>query len=137
MASFFGSVTVLTLNIIMVFMASTALSLSSLRVKSETIAAAPAVLPTTPLPPSTEVPPDVAPLLPSSGGVVPSSGYSIPTIPSNPSQDPDEIAAFGPESAMAPSAPIPESSAMSWNVIKSSETVLLRSLLACWPVLVF
>ncbi|KAK1351860.1 classical arabinogalactan protein 25 [Heracleum sosnowskyi] len=128
MASFFGSFMIVTLNV-MVLMASTTFSLSSHRLGLDTIAAAPAVLPTTPLTPSTVLPPDIAPLLPS-GGVVPSSGSSIPTIPSNPSQNPDEIAVFGPESAIAPTAPLPESSAMSLN------NVLVLSLLACWSVFI-
>lgn len=129
MASFFGSVMIVTLNV-MVLMASTTLSISSHRLGLDTIAAAPAVLPTTPLTPAAVLPPDIAPLLPSSGGVVPSSSSSVPTIPSNPSQNPDEIAAFGPESAIAPTAPLPESSAMSLN------NVLIMSLLSCWSVFI-
>ncbi|KAL8105265.1 hypothetical protein AgCh_029164 [Apium graveolens] len=129
MASFFGNLMIVTLNV-MVFMTSTTFSLSSHPLRLETIAAAPAVLPTTPLTPSTVLPPDIAPLLPSSGGLVPSASSSIPTIPSNPSQNPDEVAAFGPDSAIAPSAPLPESSAMSLN------NVLVMSLLAWWSVLI-
>ncbi|KAJ8538151.1 hypothetical protein K7X08_014691 [Anisodus acutangulus] len=40
--------------------------------------------------PFSEVSPDIAPLLPSSGGVVPPTS-SVPTIPSNPTKNPDDM----------------------------------------------
>ncbi|KAK8971691.1 hypothetical protein V6N11_018871 [Hibiscus sabdariffa] len=47
--------------------------------------------------------PDVAPLLPSPGGLVPTTGTSMPTIPSNPSPP-------NPDSAFPPFGSLPESS---------------------------
>ncbi|KAJ8541382.1 hypothetical protein K7X08_002198 [Anisodus acutangulus] len=62
--------------------------------------------------PFSEISPDIAPLLPSSGGVVPPTS-SVPTIPSNPSKNPDEMLPIGPDSAaLAPSAFSPVSSAV-------------------------
>ncbi|XP_009789541.1 classical arabinogalactan protein 25-like [Nicotiana sylvestris] len=70
--------------------------------------------------PFSEISPDIAPLLPSPGGVVPpaSSVSSVPTIPSNPSKNPDdEMFPIGPDSAaLAPSAFSPVSSALSLTV---------------------
>ncbi|OIT08432.1 hypothetical protein A4A49_04657 [Nicotiana attenuata] len=64
--------------------------------------------------PFSEISPDIAPLLPSPGGVVPPVS-SVPTIPSNPSKNPDdEMFPIGPDSAaLAPSAFSPVSSALS------------------------
>lgn len=136
MASFFGFVMAVALTI-MACTASPSLSLSSHQLKLETITAAPALLPNTPQSPSTELSPDISPLLPSPGGVVPSSGYFIPTIPSNPSHNPDEMAAFGPNSAVSPSAQLQESSAVSLNLVKSQNIAVFMSFLASWSVLIF
>ncbi|XP_009586797.1 classical arabinogalactan protein 25-like [Nicotiana tomentosiformis] len=66
--------------------------------------------------PFSEISPDIAPLLPSPGGVVPpaSSVSSVPTIPSNPSKNPDdEMFPIGPDNAaLAPSAFSPVSSSV-------------------------
>ncbi|XP_060216668.1 classical arabinogalactan protein 25-like [Lycium barbarum] len=61
--------------------------------------------------PFSEISPDIAPLLPSSGGVVPPVS-SVPIIPSNPSKNPDDMMyPIGPDSAaLAPSAFSPISS---------------------------
>ncbi|KAK4348884.1 hypothetical protein RND71_031639 [Anisodus tanguticus] len=63
--------------------------------------------------PFSEISPDIAPLLPSSGGVVPPTS-SVPTIPSNPTKNPDDMMyPIGPDSAaLAPSAFSPISSAV-------------------------
>ncbi|KAL4290163.1 hypothetical protein GQ457_14G014050 [Hibiscus cannabinus] len=55
--------------------------------------------------------PDVAPLLPSPGGMVPTTGTSMPTIPSTPSPpNPDDFIAPGPDSAFPPFRSLPASS---------------------------
>lgn len=104
MASFMVILMVVTLTT-MSFVVSPSYSLSSHQLKIDTIPAAPALLPNTvPVSPSTKLSPDISPLLPSSGGLMPSTdSASIPTIPSNPSQNPDEVAAFSPDSALSPS----------------------------------
>ncbi|KAG6664351.1 hypothetical protein CIPAW_02G087100 [Carya illinoinensis] len=94
------------LLIIMGFMASPLLSLSShLDSKASTIPAMPPFLknPLPPLSPFQELSPDITPLLPSPGGVVPaSSESSVPTIPSTQSPpNPDELAS-GPDSEFLP-----------------------------------
>ncbi|CAL1413336.1 unnamed protein product [Linum trigynum] len=76
-----------------------------------------------PLSPYEELSPDIAPLLPTPGGELPSpSVASIPTIPSNPSTpNPDEFAAAqGPAAAaygpsFSPLGSLPVSSAFSNN----------------------
>ncbi|XP_042037294.1 classical arabinogalactan protein 27-like [Salvia splendens] len=73
-----------------------------------TISAAPALLP---LPPDTPLSPDIAPLLPSPGGSSGTPGSSMPTIPSTRSQNPDMLDPVGPDTALAPFASLPESSA--------------------------
>ncbi|XP_019439731.1 PREDICTED: classical arabinogalactan protein 25-like [Lupinus angustifolius] len=56
------------------------------------------------LSPLQELSPDIAPLFPSSpAAVLPTpSGSDIPTIPSNPSSNPDDMVAPGPFSAFSP-----------------------------------
>ncbi|KAM5569099.1 classical arabinogalactan protein 25-like [Rosa sericea] len=99
--------------LIMAFMVSPLLSFTS---KASTITASPALF-TTPHPSSVQgLPPDIAPLLPSPGPVVPNTpaDNSIPTIPSNPSPpNPDESASLGPSSAFSP---LPASSAASTDL---------------------
>lgn len=117
-------------------MALPSLSLSShyhqLKMFETTIAAAPAVLPDIPQsPPTEQLSPDILPLLPSPGGVVPSSGYFIPTIPSNPSRVPYQTPAFGPDSAFSPLAQLPESSAE----VKSLNLAVFVSFVASWSIL--
>lgn len=99
--------------LIMAFMVSPLLSFTS---KASTITASPALF-TTPHPSSVQgLPPDIAPLLPSPGPVVPDTpnDNSIPTIPSNPSPpNPDDLVSLGPSSAFAP---LPASSASSTDL---------------------
>ncbi|KAG5236304.1 hydroxyproline-rich glycoprotein [Salix suchowensis] len=91
---------------------------SSTQLNSKTsnylISTSPAVLANPPSPsPFQELPPDIAPLLPSPGGVLPSPTVSsVPTIPSTPSPpDPDGVVAPGPGSAFSPLGALPASSA--------------------------
>ncbi|KAG4945822.1 hypothetical protein JHK87_041829 [Glycine soja] len=78
--------------------------------KVPTLSSSPATLTDPPPSPSSlspfqELSPDIAPLLPSPGGVLPTpaAGSDIPTIPSNPSPpNPDDIIAPGPLSAFSP-----------------------------------
>ncbi|TXG71807.1 hypothetical protein EZV62_000386 [Acer yangbiense] len=78
---------------------------------SSNITASPALLGNPPqsLPPYQELSPDISPLLPSPGGVLPSPAQSsMPTIPSNPSPpNPDDFLATGPESAFPPFGSMP------------------------------
>ncbi|XP_058758330.1 classical arabinogalactan protein 25-like [Vicia villosa] len=97
----------LVLMIIMVFMPSPLLSSYS---QSQPLPELPTLptLSSDPSPssllPSQALSPDIVPLLPSSGGALPTpTGSDIPTIPSNPSPpNPDDIIAPGPFSAFAP-----------------------------------
>ncbi|KAL9401081.1 hypothetical protein Peur_004930 [Populus x canadensis] len=74
-----------------------------------------------PIPPFQELSPDIAPLLPSPGGVLPSPTVSsVPTIPSTPSPpNPDEVVASGPDSAFSPLGALLASSAAPRNLINS------------------
>ncbi|KAB5537601.1 hypothetical protein DKX38_015134 [Salix brachista] len=97
---------------------------SSTQLNSKTsnylISTSPAILANPPSPsPFQELPPDIAPLLPSPGGVLPSPTVSsVPTIPSTPSPpDPDGVVAPGPGSAFSPLGPLPASSASPRNLI--------------------
>nr|GME05187.1 chaperone protein DnaJ 49 [Ipomoea batatas] len=88
--------------VMMAFMASPLLCLSlhqTSKLEASAISEAPS---------SSIIPPDIAPLLPS-----PSAGSSMPTIPSNPSKNPDETLPVIPDSAFAPSQSLPDSSAVS------------------------
>ncbi|VVA16864.1 PREDICTED: classical arabinogalactan [Prunus dulcis] len=118
MASFWSHIVFL----IMAFMASPLLSLhSKASSASSSISASPAFLITN-LPPSSlqELPPEIAPLLPSPGPVVPATptDSSIPTIPSNPSPpNPDDLVSPGPYSSLSPFGSLPASSAASISLI--------------------
>ncbi|KAJ4844680.1 hypothetical protein Tsubulata_018298 [Turnera subulata] len=83
-----------------------------------------------PLSPFQELSPEIAPLLPSPGGVLPSpTESSIPTIPSNPSPpNPDELAVPGPYSAISPLGLLPASSAEPQHLIS------LVIAFGCWLV---
>ncbi|XP_011034236.1 PREDICTED: classical arabinogalactan protein 27 [Populus euphratica] len=71
-----------------------------------------------PIPPFQELSPDIAPLLPSPGGVLPSPTSSVPTIPSTPSPpNPDEVVASGPDSAFSPLGALLASSAAPRNLM--------------------
>lgn len=101
--------------LIMAFMISPLLSFTS---KASSISSSPALF--TSLHPSSVqgLPPDIAPLLPSPGPLVPNTptDNSIPTIPSNPSPpNPDELVSPGP-SAFSPFGPLPVSSAASTDL---------------------
>ncbi|KAL7105041.1 hypothetical protein ACP275_07G020700 [Erythranthe tilingii] len=83
------------------------------------ISAAPALLPDPPTSPYTqELSPDIAPLLPSSGGPTRSStGSSMPTIPSTRTPNPDTVSSIGPDIALAPATgPLQDSSAQGVGV---------------------
>ncbi|XP_012827954.1 PREDICTED: classical arabinogalactan protein 26-like [Erythranthe guttata] len=83
------------------------------------ISAAPALLPDPPTSPYIqELSPDIAPLLPSSGGPTRSStGSSMPTIPSTRTPNPDTVSSIGPDTALAPAAgPLQDSSAQGVGV---------------------
>ncbi|KAF3653749.1 hypothetical protein FXO38_15496 [Capsicum annuum] len=118
MASSFCFLVIVATLIMCIFMATTPLVVS-LNVEVKLISSTPVeFLANPPLPvpaasPFTEISPDIAPLLPSSGGVVPPVS-SVPTIPSNPSKNPDDMMyPIDPDSAaLAPSAFSPVSSAV-------------------------
>ncbi|KAL7144558.1 hypothetical protein ABFS83_07G020400 [Erythranthe nasuta] len=83
------------------------------------ISAAPALLPDPPTSPYIqELSPDIAPLLPSSGGPTRSStGSSMPTIPSTRTPNPDTVSSIGPDTALAPATgPLQDSSAQGVGV---------------------
>ncbi|KDP40031.1 hypothetical protein JCGZ_02029 [Jatropha curcas] len=69
--------------------------------------------------PFQELSPEIAPLLPSPGGVLPSPAISsLPTIPSTPSPpNPDALPAPGPGSALSPLASLPASSAAPHSLV--------------------
>ncbi|XVE82042.1 hypothetical protein DITRI_Ditri15bG0115000 [Diplodiscus trichospermus] len=100
----------------MSFMASPLLSsLTPPQLSSDiipTIPASPVSMSNPPLSPFLELSPDIAPLLPSPGGVVPTTGSSMPTIPSSPSPpNPDDSMAAAPTgSAFPPFGSLPASS---------------------------
>ncbi|XP_041000940.1 classical arabinogalactan protein 26-like [Juglans microcarpa x Juglans regia] len=125
------------LPIIMGFMASPLLSLSShLDSKASTISAMPPFLknPLPPLSPFQELSPDITPPLPSPGGVVPaSSESSVPTIPSTLSPpNPDELAASGPDSAFLP---LLASSVASTTLVSYLNVAVYAGLAAYWSML--
>ncbi|PIA61675.1 hypothetical protein AQUCO_00300895v1 [Aquilegia coerulea] len=96
--------------VLMAFTISPSLSLSS--DPTSTISAAPAFLPDSPLPsPTSNLSPDITPLLPSPKGISPSpteESSTLPTIPSTPSPpNPDEMYSYGPDSALPPSGSMP------------------------------
>nr|XP_023875193.1 classical arabinogalactan protein 26-like [Quercus suber] len=136
MASFWFHLGAL-INIIMAFMVSPLLSLSpNLNSDaSNTISTTPSFLTNSPpsLSPFQEISPDIAPLLPSPGGEVPTStGSSIPTIPSSPSPpNPDELDLLGPNSALSPSGSMPASSAES-KFLVSYLNIVFAGLAAYW-----
>ncbi|CAK7332869.1 unnamed protein product [Dovyalis caffra] len=111
---------------------------SSTQLNSKTspypIPTSPAFLTHSPPPsPFQELSPDIAPLLPSPGGVLPSpTESSIPTIPSTPSPpNPDEVVAPGPDSALSPLGALPASSAAPQSLINFSVAV---GFIAYWSI---
>ncbi|KAF9673516.1 hypothetical protein SADUNF_Sadunf10G0032400 [Salix dunnii] len=90
------------------------------------ISTSPAFLTNSPSPsPFQELPPDIAPLLPSPGGVLPPPTVSSdPTIPSTPSPpNPDGVVAPGPDSAFSPLGALLASSASPRNLINFATAV--------------
>ncbi|KAK7303169.1 hypothetical protein RJT34_14071 [Clitoria ternatea] len=127
----------LALMIIMAFMPSPMLSSYSQQVP--TLSSSPATLtdpPPSSLSPFQDLSPDIAPLLPSPGGVLPTpSGSDIPTIPSNPSPpNPDDIIAPGPLSALSPFGSMQASSNAPRSVVFSLPTTAFAALAAYWSV---
>ncbi|XP_044499961.1 classical arabinogalactan protein 26-like [Mangifera indica] len=114
------------LILLLLFMNSPLLSIASdRRLNSQTssssssssISASPALLTNPPaMSPYQELSPDISPLLPSPGGVVPTpTGISVPTIPSNPS--PPNPDAPGPGSAFPPFGSLPTASSMAPRIL--------------------
>ncbi|KAL0388706.1 UNVERIFIED_CONTAM: hypothetical protein Sradi_2752400 [Sesamum radiatum] len=123
--------------IIVIFLA---LSLPSHQLSLETpdIAAAPALLPNPPLSPYTGLSPDIAPLLPSPGGTARSPAESsMPTIPSTRSPNPDTMASIGPDTAVAPSGSLQDSSAVSQVLVKGLKLDVFYGCLAYLVVVFF
>ncbi|KAI3469452.1 hypothetical protein Pfo_026115 [Paulownia fortunei] len=118
-----------------------ALSLPSdqLTLETPTISAAPALLPNPPLSPYTELSPDIAPLLPSPGATAHSPvGSSMPTIPSTRSPpNPDTTTSIGPDTAVAPTGSLQDSSAVSQILVKGLKVEFFPGCLAYWLVMFF
>uniref|UniRef100_A0A0R0GRT1 Uncharacterized protein n=1 Tax=Glycine max TaxID=3847 RepID=A0A0R0GRT1_SOYBN len=126
--------------IIIAFMPSPLLSSYSQQPipKVPTLSSSPATLTDPPpsphlssLSPFQELSPDIAPLLPSPGGVLPTpaAGSDIPTIPSNPSPpNPDDIIAPGPLSAFSPFGSPLSSNAPTTSLVASIATAFFAGL---------
>ncbi|KAE9591412.1 hypothetical protein Lalb_Chr20g0118191 [Lupinus albus] len=84
------------------------------------------------LSPFQELSPDIAPLFPSSpGDVLPTPGGSeIPTIPSNPSSNPDDMVAPGPLSAFSPFGSMSSNAPIS--LVCNTATAAIAGLAAFW-----
>ncbi|XP_027338195.1 classical arabinogalactan protein 26-like [Abrus precatorius] len=123
--------------IIMSFMLSPMLSSYSQPIpKVPTLSSSPATLtdpPPSPLSPFQELSPDIAPLLPSPGGVLPTpAGSDIPLIPSNPSPpNPDDIIAPGP---LSPFGSIQATSNAPASLVCSIATTAIAGLAAYWSI---
>ncbi|KAH6768573.1 hypothetical protein C2S51_013909 [Perilla frutescens var. frutescens] len=89
------------------------------------------------MPTSAALPPDIAPLLPSSGGGAgPPTGEFMPIIPSSRSPpNPDITGSTGLDTAFGPSGPLQDSSAV--PRVKVLGLNVYAELLAFWLVLVF
>ncbi|PIM97241.1 hypothetical protein CDL12_30289 [Handroanthus impetiginosus] len=117
----------LTATVTLIFLSSSIV----LSKGTPSISAAPALLPNAPF---TELSPDIAPLLPTPGGSGQSPvGSSIPTIPSTRSPpNPDTTSSIiGPDTAVAPSGSLQDSSA-----VKGIKVGSFCGFLAYWLVLV-
>ncbi|KAL2341175.1 hypothetical protein Fmac_009115 [Flemingia macrophylla] len=104
-----------------------------------TLTSSPATLTDTPpssLSPFQELSPDIAPLLPSPGGVLPTpTGSEIPTISSNPSPpNPDDINAPGPFSAFSPFGSMQATSNAPRTLVGSLATTGFAGLAAYWSL---
>ncbi|KAL2534583.1 classical arabinogalactan protein 26-like [Abeliophyllum distichum] len=118
----------------MASMASSLQSLPSDQLISEfsSISSAPTLQPNPPLSP------DVSPLLPSPGGVVPPpTGSSLPTIPSDSTQNPDMTGPVGPDTAVAPSGFFQASSTESRFLARGLKLGTFVGFLAYWSILIF
>ncbi|CAJ1962265.1 unnamed protein product [Sphenostylis stenocarpa] len=131
----------LTLMVILTFMPSPLHSSYSQPIPEvPTLSSSPATLtdpPPSSLSPFQELSPDIAPLLPSPGGVLPTpSGSDIPTIPSNPSPpNPDDLIAPGPLSALSPFGSMQASSnAPRRSVVGSVATVVFAGFAVYWSL---
>ncbi|KAG4384102.1 hypothetical protein AAZX31_13G196000 [Glycine max] len=144
MASYNAHLTLMMIIIIIAFMPSPLLSSYSQQPipKVPTLSSSPATLTDPPpsphlssLSPFQELSPDIAPLLPSPGGVLPTpaAGSDIPTIPSNPSPpNPDDIIAPGPLSAFSPFGSPLSSNAPTTSLVASIATAFFAGLAVCW-----
>ncbi|XP_020221810.1 classical arabinogalactan protein 26 [Cajanus cajan] len=130
----------LRLMIIMAFMPSFLLSSYLQPIpKVPTLSSSPATLtdpPPSSLSPFQELSPDIAPLLPSPGGVLPTpAGSDIPTIPSNPSPpNPDDMIAPGPLSAFSPFGSMQASSNAPRTLVGNLATTAFAGLAAYWSL---
>ncbi|KAJ1414265.1 classical arabinogalactan protein 26-like [Sesbania bispinosa] len=129
----------LALMIIISFMPSPLLSsYSSPPIpKVPTLSSSPASLtepPPSTLSPFQELSPDIAPLLPSPGGALPTpAGSDIPTIPSNPSPpNPDDMIAPGPLSALSPFGSMQATSNAPRSLVCDLATTAFAGLAAYW-----
>ncbi|KAK8613069.1 hypothetical protein V6N13_104391 [Hibiscus sabdariffa] len=108
MASFWFPIIII---IIMYFIASSPLPSSASYSSDSQLSSLTPTISDPSLSPFRPLSPDVAPLLPSPGGMVPTTGTSMPTIPSTPSPpNPDDFIAPGPDSAFPPFRSLPASS---------------------------
>ncbi|KAJ9181976.1 hypothetical protein P3X46_006017 [Hevea brasiliensis] len=122
MASFWFLLSFILSLIIFPFLSSS----TPLNSQDSTIPTSPASLQNSPpLSPFQELSPDIAPLLPSPGGVLPSPTVSsLPTIPSTQSPpNPDELTAPGPDSAFSPLVSFPASSAAPETLVNLAAAV--------------
>ncbi|GLU08319.1 hypothetical protein SLE2022_252370 [Rubroshorea leprosula] len=124
------------LLLIISFMASPLLSLASRQdSRIPIISASPSSNPLQS--PFQELSPDIAPLLPTPGGAVPTTGSSIPTIPSSPSPpNPDDFSILGPDSAFPPSASFPPSSTAPESSVRSLNLAAFVLVLAYYARLI-
>ncbi|KAF5736921.1 classical arabinogalactan protein 26-like [Tripterygium wilfordii] len=99
------------------------------------ISASSATLNSPPVSPFQELTPDIAPLLPTPGGVVPPTASSIPTISSDPSPpNPDELGAPGPESAFSHSGSLLASPAAVRIIVGSMKLALFFFMVLTLPL---
>ncbi|XP_031259159.1 classical arabinogalactan protein 26 [Pistacia vera] len=111
----------------------TIFSSTQIHAQVSTISAAPAFLPSAPIPIASTptLSPDITPLFPTPKGMAPSpTESSLPTIPSSPSPpNPDVMIAPGPELALSPFGSLPVSSSVSAAPLKLA--IFLGFLLFC------
>lgn len=141
MASFFS--VHLALILVTSIPSSSLLSLASSQPNNTevpTLLSSPSPLPDLPLSSlqdQLQLPPDIAPLLPSHGDVfLPTpTGSHIPTIPSSPSPpNPDGSVASGPLSAFSPSGLLQASSSAPSSSVSKPEMAVFAGLAAYWSM---